>query len=78
MTWLASLLSRPQPKRPADVTIARRVESDRARKASSNKRAAERQAALEKARTLGTCTVPLRPRTEIAAEVRAEREARKC
>ena len=77
MNLLARFLHRPQPTHTADAAIARRIESDRARKASADKRAEERAAAMAKAATLGRCTTPLRPRAEIAAEVQAEREARK-
>lgn len=77
MNLLARFLHRPQPARAADVTIARRIESERARKAAVEQQAKERAAALAKARTLGRVTVPLRPRDEIADDVRREREARK-
>lgn len=77
VNFLARLLGRPQPKRPADVVIAHRVESDRARKAAAEKQAKERAACLAKAATLGKATTPMTPRWLIAAEVQIERLQRK-
>lgn len=77
MSWLTDFLVRPRPKHAADVVIARRIESDRAKAASAHKARAERLAALSHAATLGRVTTPLRSRAEIADEVQAERAARK-
>jgi len=77
MSWLTDFLVRPRPKHAADVVIARRIESDRAKAAAAHKARAERLAALSHAATLGRVTTPLRSRAGIAAEVQAEREARR-
>jgi hypothetical protein len=63
MTLLRSLFSRQrQSRHPAAIT--RREEAERARRASENKAAIERQAALAKAMTLRPLSTPMRPRDE--------------
>ena len=75
MTLLRSLFSRQrQSRHPAAIT--RREEAERARKASENKAAIERQAALAKAMTLRPLSTPMRPRDEVVADIRRAREAR--
>lgn len=77
MNILARVLFRNQSRRPIDVVIARRIESERAKKAAHIKARADRLIALANAAKMGRVTEPMRPREAIAAEVRAEREARK-
>jgi hypothetical protein len=75
MTLLRSLFSRQrQSRHPAAIT--RREEAERARRASENKAAIERQAALAKAMTLRPLSTPMRPRDEVVADIRRTREAR--
>lgn len=77
MSWLTDFLVRPRPKHAADVVIARRIESDRAKAASAHKARAEHLAALSHAATLGRLPEPMRPRDEVVADVRRARDARK-
>lgn len=75
MSLLRSLFARRRKSRhPAAIT--RREEAERARRASENKAAIERQAALAKAMTLRPLSTPMRPRDEVVADIRRAREAR--